>query len=930
MQFRHYPVTVSEEARHVCHWRRSREGSRCSIFGIAVVRKYTLKWIFLFRGPQRQFFVAGVEVKATFHYREKVRVYSENALAVEARVRRPVLLNSSEGKTMFRFSRFCILRWTAGLIFAFTAIAHAAPASVIRGTVSDPSGAVIPNAKVELIENGVPVASVATDAKGQYRITRDAGSGLRLRVSASGFSTAEKALEPASDSGELAVDIALQIASLSEQITVTSTGAPTPQAQLGAAVTVLDASGYQGTRDIQEGLRFVPGLQATETGQAGGTTSIFIRGGGSDANKVLIDGIPANDIGGGVEFANIASASVALVEVLRGPNSALYGSDALAGVISMTTARGSTPLPLFTYLVDGGNLGTYRQEGSMGGQHKQFDYFSDYARFESSNSIADDEYHNGTFVGSFGWALSPTSTVRATIHHDRVASGQPNALQLYGIPTDAEQANQDAYFGVAWEDQTTAKWNNLIRYGGVRLRSNYTEFAPTGIPQYDSKGNLLDYLGAPITIHGANGYSVSGQAFYQSAGTGPNAGTTYPNSDPASTDKDFIYAQSNYRFNPHILGLVAFRYEDERGYSGGPMSSVERGNYSYTFQFQGDIRNRLFYTLGSGLEDNGLYGIAGTPRASLAWQVAQGGTGRVFSGTKLRASFGEGIKEPSIFDQLDSLHALLLLPVNQPLGAQLISQDHIAPIGPANSRTYDGGVDQLLLNGRSRVSMTLFHNEFTNGIEYISPQALTLLGFSSAIVTIASNSNYYGATVNTQAYRAQGIETEIEYQVTRDLFARGGYTYVDAQIQNSFTSDAIGPSSNPNFPAIQIGAYSPLKGARPFRIAPHTGYFQAEYRRSKLFAALSGTLVSRRDDSDFLTDFNFGSTLLLPNRNLDAAYQRLDLSSGYRANQHLSIEANAQNLLNEHYSEAFGYPSLPFMFRLGMKFTLGGESWRGK
>ena len=291
--------------------------------------------------------------------------------AVEARVRRPVLLNSSEGKTMFRFSRLRLLRWTVSLIFAFTALAYAAPTSDIHGTVSDPSGAVIPNAKVELLENGVPVASPSLPMEKDSTVLRETPApAYGCECLPSGFSTAEKALDPASNGRELTVDLVLQIASLSEQITVTSTGAPTPQAQLGAAVTILDASDYQGTRDIQEGLRFVPGLQATETGQAGGTTSVFIRGGGSDANKVLIDGIPVNDIGGSVEFANIASAAVAQVEVLRGPNSALYGSDALAGVISLTTARGSTPLPLFTYLIDGGNLGTYRQEGTVGGRYK--------------------------------------------------------------------------------------------------------------------------------------------------------------------------------------------------------------------------------------------------------------------------------------------------------------------------------------------------------------------------------------------------------------------------------------------------------------------------------------------------------------------------------------------------------------------------------
>ena len=304
----------------------------------------------------------------------------------------------------------------------------------------------------------------------------------------------------------MTLNIVLQIASLSERITVTSTGSPTPQAQLGATVTVFDSSDYQGTRDIQEGLRYVSGVQATQTGQAGGTTGLYVRGGGSDANKVLIDGIPVNDIGGNVEFANLASAAISQVEVLRGPNSALYGSDALSSVVSLTTPRGSTVHPLITYLVDGGNFATYRQEGSISGQLKRFDYFTDYARFASDNSVPDSKYHNGTFTGNLGWALSPTSSLRATVHHDQVASGTPGALQLYGIPTEAEQANEDAYFGVTWEDATIPKWDNLIRYGGVRLRSNYSQFGAAGTVESGYS------LGAPVTIQGANGYAASGQA----------------------------------------------------------------------------------------------------------------------------------------------------------------------------------------------------------------------------------------------------------------------------------------------------------------------------------------------------------------------------------------------------------------------------------
>ena len=128
-----------------------------------------------------------------------------------------------------------------------------------------------------------------------------------------------------------------------------------------------------------------------------------------------------------------------------------------------------------------------------------------------------------------------------------------------------------------------------------------------------------------------------------------------------------------------------------------------------------------------------------------------------------------------------------------------------------------------------------------------------------------------------------------------------------------------------------IGVFSPLVGARPFRVAPHTGYFQAGYDHAKLFASLSGTLVSQRDDSDFLQyDANGGQSMLLPNRNLDGAYQKLGLSSTYQLCNYAAIEGSFQNLLGEHYSEAFGYPALPFTFRLGMKFTLEGEAWARK
>ena len=98
---------------------------------------------------------------------------------------------------------------------------------------------------------------------------------------------------------------------------------------------------------------------------------------------MLIDGIPANDIGGEFEFANLAASGASQVEVFRGANSVLYGADALGSVIQITTRRGSIYVPEFTYAADGGNFDTLRQEASLGGVFHQFDYFADFMDFET-------------------------------------------------------------------------------------------------------------------------------------------------------------------------------------------------------------------------------------------------------------------------------------------------------------------------------------------------------------------------------------------------------------------------------------------------------------------------------------------------------------------------------------------------------------------
>ncbi len=717
------------------------------------------------------------------------------------------------------------------------------------------------------------------------------------------------------------MDLLLAIGVVSQAVTVTATGTPTPEAQVGASVTLLAADDYADKLDVHEALRLVPGAQVTQSGQRGALSNLFVRGGNSDANKVLIDGIPANDIGGIVDFGVIAATGINQVEVLRGPNSALYGSDALAGVVSMTTPRGFTPLPQLTYSIDGGNFGTYRQEGILGGSYKQFDYFSDFSRFDTANDIPRSSFHNGTYAGNFGWTPKPNTEFRATVRHLATAAGEANAVQLFGIPDDAAQKDQQLFIGATLQQQTTQRWHNLLRYGALRLRSQFTDYAPTGIP-YDSAIVGPEYIGAPVTLRGANGYGVSGQAMFQFV-------QPYPIQFASSTDRDFVYTQTEYQVKPQLTALFGFRYEAERG-STQPNFGVppaDRGNYSYTLQLAGSFANRFYYTLGSGIEKNAVFGVAGTPRASLAYYLLRPDTSGIFSGTKLRANFGTGIKEPSISDAGSSLFSLLQTLSN---GSQLIAQFHVAPIGAEQSRTYDGGVEQSLFNGRTKLGITYFHNEFTHLIEFVPTQGLIDLGVAQSIADSLLGGFQFGATVNSQAFRSQGAEIELDYRMGRSLVARGGYTYLDAIVQRSFTSDALGPSFNTasNFPTIPIGVFSPLVGARPFRRAPHSGYMAVTYHHARWTASLTGTFVSKRDDSDFLFDKDGGTSLLLPNRNLDAAYQKVDLGGSYQVNRTLDVYADLQNVFRQHYDEAFGYPALPFTFRSGVRITLGGESWK--
>ncbi|MGA7920588.1 MAG: TonB-dependent receptor [Candidatus Acidiferrales bacterium] len=788
------------------------------------------------------------------------------------------------------------------LLFMLCALSLRAQSQAeLQGTVIDRLGAPVPDAKIVLLQDGKEIVQGKSGLDGSFDLTVPASGRYAPRVEATGF-TPETLSSVVLTVGQIEqLIVTLQIGPLTQQIVVSATGTAIPEAQVGASITVIDDDEIQALNklDVLENLRLVPGAQVVQSGQRGGFTSLFIRGGESDFNKILVDGIPVNDIGGDFDFAQMSNNGVSNVEVLRGANSVLYGSDALSGVVNITSERGSTTVPEVKYSVDAGNFATLHQDVSLGGVLHNFDYFSEFSRFDTKGSLPNSYFHNATVSVNLGWQLNRKTEIRATIRHNATGLGNPNALAFYGIPDNSFQNNHNTYAGVMVQQQTTEKWHNMAQFSFAQLNNVFENPSPIGEP---FEGN---YLGNVVTIRGANGYSVTGQAILDYGGT-------YPEIYPDYEARRSIYLQSDYQFFKDWMGIFGFRYEHEDG------EGFTRNNYSTFLEGHGSIAHRFFATFGVGLEHNSFFGFAGTPRVSMAYYLRKPTNAGLFGETKLEFNFGKGIKEASTLEQAGALIDILT--------PQQIAQYKVQPVGPERSRTFDFGVEQRLWNGRSLLGVTFFYNNFYDLISFLNPGALISIGVPPDVANGPAVEDIGGAYVNATSERMKGAEAEYKVDLGHGFLFKGEYTYLDGLVTKAFGNPAI----NPEFPTIPIGAFDPLEGARPFRRAPHSGSLALFYSRQKFNAVLSGSLVGRRDDSTYLSDPYFGNTMLLPNRNLSGAYQKFDLSGSYDLRPYLKIYTGIENLFSQHYQQSFGYPSLPFTIRSGVTFALGGHQgwWR--
>ena len=823
--------------------------------------------------------------------------------------------------------------------FLLLACAVLCSAASIRGVVTDASGAKVTGANVILVCSGKVVASTVSTADGSFQILTGVEGRFFLVVSAKSFRQLETPGFYAGRLDSVEHNVVLEPQWVRESIVVTATGTPTPQPQTSASTSVLAPFDLALRDDLVSALRLMPGTFVVQDGQLGAQTSLFVRGGDSDSNKILLDGVSVGDLGGEFDFGPLSTTALERAEVYRGPDSNLYGADAASGVVSLTTPHGTTSFPSLLMQADAGNLTTSREELEVAGSHNKLDYLGAFSWLQTANSIPLDEYHLATTAANLGWQPTGNTQIRATLHYGVDAHGVPNSWDFYHISDDRKEGDQDLYFGASLENQTTPDFHNRFQYGLTRKREQSRQWYAAGIciPAGSCDGAFGAYTGGnfyglPIAIQGANGYRTTGPALlnYSAANGGD-----YPNRlDLISNRAQFIY-QGDYRLTPHLLLLASFQYEDERAAEREPYpipayatnDKIDRTNYDYIFGAHGDFfKQRLFYTLGLDAMHYQLIGNGISPHAGLGVYAVRPRHG-VFSGTRLNGSFSQGIREPKITDQFGSLYGLL----QQYKQLVTIQQMHVSPIEGPTTRTWEAGGEQAFWSQRIVFRATYFHNEFGRDIESVGGGLIPVLfpSLTSAqqqqLQSTLQSNNAYSMDLNSLAFRAQGIETTVESGIGKNIFFRGGYTYLDSVVQHSFSSDnegaiGIAPGTFADT-GIPVGVYSPLKGARPFRRPPHTGFFTASYAGKRVTGVFTSAFASRGDDSTFLgyADLQQGNSLVLPNRNLDWGYAKLDLGGSFKLLDWLNIYAQAENLTDNQHIAPIGYPSLPITLRTGLR-----------
>jgi len=621
--------------------------------------------------------------------------------------------------------RFSVRILLSLCIAAFLIALSVAPGSVaqtktarISGIVTDPQGSVIADAQIsaESIPPAGSPAHVVSASDGRFSLTLPPGR-YRVTIARDSFARADQEIAVAAgETRELQVRLALEL--LSSKVVVTAQALPLDAESSPAPLTILthEQIDQRVATSLPDLLATQPGFSLGRTGPEGGQTSLFLDGGNSNYTKVLVDGVPANTPGGLIDFSNFTLDNIDKIEIVHGAESALYGSDAMDGVIQIFTHRGTTRVPEFTAFADGGNFATGHGGADLSGLLGRFDYSAGVSDLETQGQGPNDAFRNRTLSGNFGWRFSDTALISLALRDNDSEAGTPGQTLLFPPNPTNSIALQDFDAGLHADFATGSHWDHQL--SGTELY--FREF------NYDPPFS---------TFYQYNRASFAGQSTYLLKGFGVTAGYEF------EIENGFLSTASDFG---QTLAVTHARRNNQAGFLDARWQPIAR----------------LTLNAGARAEDNAYFGTRVMPRAgaSYALRSAQGALGD----TRLLASYGQGIVEPR-FDQ--SYGTDPCFPGNP----------HLLP---DQSRTIHAGFEQKLASDRVRLTADYFDSRFRNIISFLNVQptgACLLAGapdgagtFFNTDLAVARGGNFSGEARITRWLNASANYT---YDATRTLTA---------------------------------------------------------------------------------------------------------------------------------------------------------------
>ena len=474
----------------------------------------------------------------------------------------------------------------------------------LSGTLTDQSGYGVGNVKVTAQlgdDTAAPVLSAVSNPEGSYQLALPPGR-YRVRFQHPSF-VARDALVTLASAENKNLDLRLDIARVSENVVVTANTQPTEVAHTAAPVDIVGPQEIEQRQAVSlpDLLATQTGIGLARTGPIGGLATIFIDGGNSEFTKVLIDGIPINLPGGDMNFSNLTLDNVDKVEIVHGAESALYGSDAMSGVVQVISHQGSTRIPELDLYAEGGGFASARGGAQFSGLLGKFDYSAAGSYFHTNGQGVDDGFFNRSFAGNFGYSFSDSNQLRLTVRSNASFAGTPGQTLLglaFTDPTAFDDLRQLSG-NLTWTFKTGSHW--VHRISGMEAR-------------------FLDTTGFPD-------FSFFETAQFNRAG---------------------FLEQSTYSFRQGAV-TAGYQYEVENADPDNLSGLHARRNNQAGFL---DARwlpiPRLTLSAGVRAEDNTNFGTRVVPRVGGVYALRY--SSGFLADTRFRVSYGQGIEEPTIFE----------------------------------------------------------------------------------------------------------------------------------------------------------------------------------------------------------------------------------------------------------------------------------------